>query len=131
MSTDRLGMKCYTNGLTTVRAKEQPEGFWPGVAYTVSEETRAKISATSKGRIQSEESRLKRSQALKGKPTGITPPTAIKMKCVETDTIYTSYTAAMNSTGMTYASIKKSIETGQAVGRRGDKDKVHFILWEN
>ena len=131
MSADRRGMKCYTNGVVTVKAKEQPEGFWPGVAYTVSEETRAKISATSKGRVQSEESRQKRSQALKGRPTGITPPTAIKMKCVETDTIYTSCTAAMNSTGMTYASIKKSIETGQAVGRRGDKDKVHFILWEN
>lgn len=131
MSENRRGMKCYTNGVVTVKAKEQPEGFWPGVAYAVSEETRAKISATLKGRVQSEESRLKRSQALKGKPTGITPPTAIKMKCIETDTIYTSYTAAMNSTGMTYASIKKSIETGQAVGRRGDKDKVHFILWEN
>lgn len=131
MSAERRGMKCYTNGSITIRAKEQPEGFWPGVAYTVSEETRAKISATLKGKVQSEETRRKRSQALKGKPTGITPPTAIKMKCVETGIIYPSFTAAMNSTGMTYASIKKSLKTGQAVGRRGDRNKVHFILWEN
>ena len=53
------------------------------------------------------------------------------MKCVETGIIYPSFTAAMNSTGMTYASIKKSLKTGQAVGRRGDRNKVHFILWEN
>ena len=131
MSINNQGLKCYTNGLVTVKAKEQPEGFWPGVAYTVSEETRAKISATSKGRVQSEETRRKRSEALKGKPTGITPSTAIRVKCLETDIVYTSLASAISATGVAYQSIKKSIDTGAAVGCRKHKDKFHFILWEN
>lgn len=131
MSEDRQGMKCYTNGTITVKAKEQPEGFWPGVAYTTSEETRAKIGAKIKGRVESDETRRKKSLALKGRPTGITPSTAIRVKCLETAVVYTSLASAISETGIAYQSIKKSINTGVAVGCRKYKDKFHFILWEN
>ena len=132
LSEVQLGKKWYTNGNISIKATVQPEGFWPGTSFTVSEETRQKLSLAKKGKIDSEETRRKKSEALKGKHLGVIPTTAIKVKCVETNMIYSSLSAAMRDTGFSYSTIKKSIATGQAIGNsKYSNNKVHFIQWED
>ena len=97
----------------------------------LTEETRKKISDKIRGKKVSEETRRKLSESLKGKGLGIISVNAIKIQCVETGKIYSSYQVACKELGYSFKSIKKSIETGCAIGHnKYSNDKVHFIIYQ-
>lgn len=112
MSNSQKGRRWYTNGEVSIKVTTPPEGFWLGTHYTVSEETRQKLSKAAKGKVVSEETRQKLSASLKGKGKGRLPANTMKIRCIETNVIYKSINEAVRLTQFGYHSIKNSLETG-------------------
>ena len=131
ISESQKGLRWYTNGKVSVKAAEQPEGFWPGTLYRVSEETRQKLSEAAKGKVVSDETRKKLSASLKGKNLGLLPPNTQAIYCVETGACFKSISEAVRITKFSYDNIKKSLDTGSCCRHhKSEKSGLHFKYCE-